>query len=143
MARRVAVVGLTIQWNVRVKRGIMFGTSIASDAGEVLDLSIWGASISAPTSFRLDNNVTVTIALDDSRGIVKIKSMRPGHRPRHTIYGVEFVELDPLLQKELLLPLSDDRDEVLAARWVSMQLPQDAAASGTPAGSGDSGATGI
>ena len=72
----------------------------------LLDLSVSGAGLLAPTLDALQINATVPVELHGETGKVKVRTVRPTDQPGRTRYGVQFVgtALDEVVVRLLDVP---------------------------------------
>ena len=107
-----------IGWNLRSRRVGLVGRRVTkNDQATIVDLSVWGARIIAPTDPSLDPGSLVAIRADGMTGRVRIRWIGPASEPGTSTYGVEFVEIGADLESWLCQPIRDLRHDVSEVGW--------------------------
>jgi hypothetical protein len=97
VGRRVEVPHLRGRWTFRKPRKLRPPATLAAEA-RVVDLSVTGALLEAPTSAYVVPDVVVGIEFMGHRGRAVVRHVRTGDRGE-TLYGVEFLYLEPRLRE--------------------------------------------
>ena len=117
IGRRVSVdPSAALSWlpSVPAKR---FGRRRKPQRGSLVDLSLTGARIKAPADPAIVAGTLVVIAVDDLRGVVKVRRIDAAIDPAVSLYGVEFIRLDARLQDLMDRTLSVHRPDETCWRW--------------------------
>ena len=81
----------------------------------IIDLSVTGARINAPTDRPIVRGSHVEIEVNHARGIVRVRRIDATANPAMALYGVEFLQLDPPLQDLMSKTLAAHRPN--QPRW--------------------------
>lgn len=120
IGERKAVVGLRCRWDLDAvgQKRRLFRKPVEQQ-GDVIDLSVSGATVIAPTSDLLTVGTTVAIEIEGGRGGVAIRNIRPSTHHGMSCYGIEFLQLDPTVRKKVNEFVAVDRPDHLEAVWYS------------------------
>ncbi len=95
LGERVPLGEVLVAWRVdEVIRGRLRDKMRATEVGRIIDVSVSGAAIVAPSSPDLRRGRAVAIRLDDADAVVRIRRIDDFGDPSWRTYGVEFLETD-------------------------------------------------
>ena len=107
---RVVADGLEVEWDLKPRRvGPKKRKLVSKETAVLLDVSVGGACVLAPIRPRFVVGNTVTIGLDGSAGLVRVRWVRARNETDSAMYGVDFVDLDPELHARLTDPVNERR----------------------------------
>ncbi len=117
MLERVSGHGLEIDWNVPERRSPLSRLKpSAAQRGLVVDVSVGGARVLAPSDRALVNGVTLRIGAQGCTGTVRVRWSHPVDSGR-TMFGLDYVQLPEALADYLLQPIAQARGEVPLTGW--------------------------
>ena len=94
-----------------------FGRKRKPQQGWVVDLSLTGARIKAPTDPVVADGSLVAIGVGDLHGVVEVRRIDAAIDPAVSLYGVQFLRLDARLQDLINHTLSARRPDQKQWRW--------------------------
>ena len=72
----------------------------------LVQLSVTGAGVVAPADFAVHAGTRAVIEIDGLHGLVEVRHIEPSNDPFMSLYGVEFLSLDPKLSQRINRTLS-------------------------------------
>lgn len=120
LVERYRVEQFRLAWDVQERKAGLLGRrrESSSRAGEVMDVSITGAAVLAPTDPTIRRGSTVVIEVDGHRGAVRVRHVRPTEDPERSVYGIEFAEVEPELHDRFLRPIEEHRGKLPTREWM-------------------------
>jgi hypothetical protein len=116
LGERRAVRGIVLDWDTKGRRrpGIV---RRRFDDADVIDVSVSGAQLLAPRDERLRRGDVVTVVAAGALGKVRIIRVADVTNGRLSVYGVEFVHLEPALESLMFAQLADGRPTTSQVDW--------------------------
>ncbi len=111
------VEGVIVDWNIGRKRRWYEPRHQEGQRARVLDVSVGGARVLAPTDDGIVAGCRLVIGVGGPAGIVRVrwKEWADGHDMSY--YGLEFVNLSPALASYLTVLLDHRVPEIVEAEW--------------------------
>lgn len=104
LGERLGVHGVVVGWDTAGRRSPRRHRRTFAEA-DVIDVSVTGAQLLAPTSPRIDIDSVVTIAAGGALGVVRVTRIVPVTNGPLRVFGVEFVELEAPMEALLFAHL--------------------------------------
>ncbi len=118
---RVEVGGLPIDWDVRTKSRRIRPDKSTSRRARIMNASIGGALIIAPTDTALTPGRKIRIGLDGSTGLVTVRWTGEADEPGMMKFGVSYADIDVDLAEHLMSPLTEGQDALADEWWTEGQ----------------------
>jgi hypothetical protein len=80
----------------------LFGTRPKGVEVQVLDPSVAGALLVAPTNPRLVPGVKIKMLFEDVTAVIVVRNVRPSSTPQHSYYGIAFFGMGRELELKVL-----------------------------------------
>lgn len=119
VVERYRTVGLQVTWSPPSRRWLWIRPRPA--AAEVIDLSVSGALLLAPTNPQVRTGLVVEMECDGARGRVQVRHVHQSLDPEQHYYGVQFLQLQPELRERLFDVVAKERGDLgtLESYWRS------------------------
>lgn len=119
VVERYRTLGLHLTWRPPTRRWLWIRPRPA--AAEVIDLSVSGALLLAPTNPEVRTGSVVELSCDGARGRVQVRHVHQSLDPEQHYYGVLFLQLQPELRQRLFDLVAKERGDLghLESLWRS------------------------
>lgn len=113
---RHAVRGIVVDWDTGGRRRPTLGRRRFEEA-DVIDVSVSGAQLLAPSNDRITPGTKVTIVAAGALGTVRVVRVAQVTNGKLSVYGVEFVDLESTLESLLFAPTAAGRPTPGQVDW--------------------------
>ena len=112
---RLPVGRFVVDWGPQLPKK-RFSRRRIPETAAILELSVTGALMRAPSNLRIEYGTHVAIGTGVGRGVVAVRRIEPDDMD-HWLYGVSFVALDLTLRELIYDTVAADRPADLEWRW--------------------------
>lgn len=116
LGERLDVSGIVVDWNVGATKASLLRRR-RRDRADVIDVSVTGAQLLAPSNERLAVGDTLVIGAYGDTGTVQIRRISPVNNGKISVFGVEFLELEPALAELLFTTIAETRPTEVDVVW--------------------------
>jgi hypothetical protein len=113
------VPSFAVDWNVGAKKDTWRGKRfLPSQEGQVVDISVSGASILAPSDTNLQQGSRVVVGFERERSMVAIRRISDtGGDDGRSLYGVEFIDAPAHMVSNLMERATGTDNDAMEHRW--------------------------
>ncbi len=119
IGRRWSTASFVIAWNVGGKKDTWRGKrALPPQEGQVLDISVSGASILAPSDQNLRLGSRLVVGFQRERSTVTVRRVSDvDDEDGSTLYGIEFIDAPAHMVSSLMERATGSADDAMEHRW--------------------------